>query len=193
MTGLWRSTAAAGLRRVGIRLSGKLPLRRFLRHNEGATAVEFALVALPFLALLFAIIETAMVFYAGQALETAAANAARLILTGQATMKNMTAATFKTEVCKSLTVMFDCSGGVYVDVRTYTSFGAISNTSPLTNGEVDTGKLKFDATGPNDIVVLRLYYAWPIRVSLWNAGLADMGNSKRLLVATTAFRNEPFQ
>ena len=46
-------------------------VRRFIRQQDGATAVEFAMVAAPFLAMMFAIIETALVFFAGQALETA--------------------------------------------------------------------------------------------------------------------------
>jgi Flp pilus assembly protein TadG len=52
---------------------------RLLRQQGGAAAVEFDLVAAPFLALVFAIIETAIVFFAGQALETAASDSSRLI------------------------------------------------------------------------------------------------------------------
>ncbi len=40
-------------------------LGRYRRDSKGATAIEFAFVALPFFALLFAIIETALVFFAG--------------------------------------------------------------------------------------------------------------------------------
>jgi Flp pilus assembly pilin Flp len=59
-------------------------LRRFARKDDGAAAIEFAMVAAPFLALVFAILETAIVFFAGQVLETATADSARLIMTGQA-------------------------------------------------------------------------------------------------------------
>jgi len=55
---------------------------RLLQARDGAAAVEFGLVAAPFLALVFAIIETAIVFFAGQALETAVADSSGLILTG---------------------------------------------------------------------------------------------------------------
>jgi Flp pilus assembly protein TadG len=58
--------------------------RRFRRSRRGSAAVEFALVAPVFFALLFAIIETAMVFFAGQVLETVAQNSARTVMTGQA-------------------------------------------------------------------------------------------------------------
>src|SRR5262245_7928851 len=65
------------------RLLGCAAARRLIRQQDGAAAIEFGLVAAPFLALLFAIMETAIVFFAGQALETAAADSARLIMTGQ--------------------------------------------------------------------------------------------------------------
>ena len=51
-------------------------LLRFGKRDEGAAAVEFAIVAAPFIAMLFAILETALVFFAGQTLETAAADSA---------------------------------------------------------------------------------------------------------------------
>ena len=189
MIRLLTTTAAVGLRR----LSARLPLRRLMRHQCGTSAVEFSLVALPFIALMFAIIETAIVFFAGQALETAAATTSRLILTGQVQNQNMTAATFKTEVCKRLTALFDCAGGVYVDVKLYTDFASTgSAASPVSNGTLDTSKFGFSPGGPGDIVVMKLYYQWPIYVTLLNTGIANLGGSKRLLVATAAFRNEPY-
>ena len=36
-------------------------------------------------------------------------------------------------------------------------------------------------------------YQWPVYVSLLGFNLADMSGSKRLLMATAAFRNEPYQ
>jgi Flp pilus assembly protein TadG len=188
MIRLLTTTAAVGLRR----LSARLPLRRLMRHQGGSSAVEFSLVALPFIALLFAIIETAIVFFAGQTLEAAAATTSRLILTGQVQTQNMTAAMFKNEVCKRLTALFDCAGGVYVDVKLYSDFASTGNAaSPVSNGTLDTSKFGFAPGGPGDIVVMKLYYKWPIYVTLLNTGIADLG-SNRLLVATAAFRNEPY-
>ena len=58
--------------------------RNFLICTRGATAVEFALVAAPFFALLIAILQTALIFLAQQVLQTATTEAARLVMTGQA-------------------------------------------------------------------------------------------------------------
>jgi len=182
------TTAAGGLRR----LLARVPLRRLIHHQDGASAIEFSLVALPFLALLFAIIETAIVFLAGQSLETAAASASRLILTGQAQTQGLTATSFKTEVCKRLTALFDCAGGIYVDVKNV-GFAPATAANPVKDGALDPSGFKFNPGGPGEIVVMKLYYQWPIYVSLLNTGLTDLGGSKKLLVATAAFRNEPFQ
>jgi Flp pilus assembly protein TadG len=66
------SVATKGLVRAKL-LRGKTA-RRFVREKDGVVAVEFAIVAAPFLALMFAIMETALVFFASQVLETAVAD-----------------------------------------------------------------------------------------------------------------------
>ena len=66
------------------KVSGKKILRRFRRNRAGSAAVEFALVAPVFFALLFAIIEVATYFFASQVLETITQDSARVLMTGQA-------------------------------------------------------------------------------------------------------------
>lgn len=168
-------------------------LYRFVRKNDGAAAVEFAMVAAPFLALVFAILETAIIFFAGQVLETAAADSARLIMTGQAQKGGLSQSQFKQEVCNRIFGLFDCANGIKVDVRTYSSFSGASLSKPIdANGNV-TFTPAFQPGTPGDIVVVRLLYEWPVYVSLLGLNLADMANSKRLIMATAAFRNEPYQ
>lgn len=167
--------------------------RRFLRREEGAAAIEFAMVAAPFLALIFAILETAIVFFAGQTLETAAADSARLILTGQAQKAGLSQAQFKQEVCNRVYGLFDCTAGLQVDVRTYSAFSSINSAKPIdANGNL-TVTPTYAPGGPGDIVVVRLLYQWPVYVSLLGLNFADMADSKRLIMATAAFRNEPYQ
>ncbi len=50
---------------------------RFRRSEDGATAVEFALISVPFLALLVAILETALLFWTSQVLEEAVSETSR--------------------------------------------------------------------------------------------------------------------
>ena len=100
----------------------------FLRRAEGAAAVEFALVAAPFIALIAAIFQVGLIIYATQSLQTAAAAASRLILTGQAQTQNMSQSDFSQTVCGDAT-LFTCSG-LMVDVRTYSSFSGADTSMP---------------------------------------------------------------
>lgn len=178
---------------AGKRSLARIGARRFIRQQDGATTVEFALVAAPFLAMIFAIIETAIVFFAGQTLETAGADSARLIMTGQAQTQGFDQAKFKEAVCGRIYGLFNCSGGLYVDVKNYSSFAAISNNKPIdANGNLQTGTFGYAPGGPGSIVVVRLMYQWPVYVSLLGLNLADSAGNKRLLMSTVAFRNEPY-
>jgi Flp pilus assembly protein TadG len=164
---------------------------RFMRRQDGSAAVEFGLVMLPFLALMFAIIETALVFFAQQTLETVAANTARQVLTGQAQTTGYTQSTFQKMVCKQFVVaLFNCAG-LYIDVRTYSSFSSVDNSLPLKNGNLNNNFV-YQPGNPGDIVVVRLMYQWPLFVNLLGDTVANMSNNNRLLVATAAFRNEPY-
>lgn len=186
MTGK-KSNVIRGLRRMIIR-----PLRRFAVNRKGTSAVEFAFVVLPFIALLFAIVETGILFLASQTLETAVADSARLILTGQAQNSGFDQNAFKTAVCNQITGLLDCANGVYVDVRTFANFASISFASPTDpNGNL-VNNFVYQPGGPGQIVVVRLLYQFPVYMSLWNPNLINMAGNKRLLIATAAFRNEPY-
>ena len=114
-------------------------LRRFRSNRRGSVAIEFSLIAVPFFALLYAIIETAMVFFASQVLETAVQDTSRLILTGQAQTgaTPLTQQTFKDAVCARLTVMFDCPNGIFVDVQSYSSFTNVKIVDPIDAGDIN--------------------------------------------------------
>jgi Flp pilus assembly protein TadG len=183
-----RTKLANGARR----LQAVRALRRLVKQQEGSAAVEFGLVAAPFLALVFAIMETAFVFFAGQALETAAADSSRLIMTGQAQTQGFTQAAFKDAICAKIYALFDCQSGVYVDVKTFTSFSNVTMNNPIDGQGIFQNNFSYQPGGPGDIVVVRLFYQYPVYVSLLGLDLTNMSGGKRLLAATAAFRNEPY-
>ncbi len=167
-------------------------LSRFRRNRGGSTVVEFALVAPIFFALLFAIIETALMFFASQVLETATQDSARLIMTGQAQNAAYTQAQFKAAVCTRITVMFDCAGGISIDVQNYPAFSSVNVASPIDASKAFTNPNNYSPGGPGDIVVVRLFYQWPILVTRFGYDITNLAGSKRLLTATAAFQNEPY-
>ena len=167
-------------------------LRRFRRNRGGSAVVEFALVAPMFFALLFAIIETALMFFASQVLETVTQDSARQIMTGQAQNAALTAAQFKSLVCSKVVALFDCQNGISIDVQSYPAFGSVNVASPIDGSKNFTNPNNFNPGGPGDIVVVRLFYQWPLFVTGLGYNIANLSGSKRLLTATAAFRNEPF-
>jgi Flp pilus assembly protein TadG len=152
---------------------------RFARATRGATAVEFGIVAIPFVALLVAILQVGAVLVAQQVLQTATTKAARLIMTGQAQTQSMTAAQFQQQVCTAATSLFSCSG-IYVNVQTFSSFGS--------NGAA----MQWNPGGPGQIVVAQAYYQWPVVLAPLGFNLSNLSGSQLLIVGTSAFRNEPY-
>ena len=167
-------------------------LRRFRRNRRGSAAVEFALVAPVFFALLFAIIETAIVFFAGQVLETMTQDSARLIMTGQAQTASYTQAQFKTHRLRPIPVLFNCAD-IYVDVQSYPRFAERrDHRSDRRRQEFHAPQLNYCPGSAGDIVVVRVFYQWPLFVTGLGYNISNLTGSKRLLSATAAFRNEPF-
>jgi Flp pilus assembly protein TadG len=168
-------------------------LRRFRRNRRGSAAVEFALVAPVFFALLFAIIETALVFFAGQVLETGVQDSGRLLFTNQSNCAGMSQADFKQNVCDRVSALMSCSG-IDVDVRSYAAGTAITIADPIVGGAYASNSVyQPPACNTTDqTVVVRGFYQWPLVVTGLGYNIANIGrgtaSSKRLLAATSAFR-----
>ncbi|NEW91821.1 TadE/TadG family type IV pilus assembly protein [Rhodopseudomonas sp. BR0M22] len=171
----------------------------FAEDSTGVTAVEFALIATPFFAIIVALIQTFLLFFAQSVLENAVRASARQILTGQVQSQSINlsetaaAAAFKQTVCSNASVLFDCSG-LMIDVEvadnwssanigmptlTYGSSGSVSNTWQFNPGHA------------GDIVVVRVMYLWPLFFGPIAFNLANQPNGSRLIMASAAFQNEP--
>ena len=113
--------------------------------------------------------------------------------------------------------MFNCANNLYVDVRNYPNYAIVPPPSPTNaNGTLNTGSYLFSPGGPGDIVIVRLIYQWPViaaQIGFCNpgdivvvrliyqwpiivpalaVGLVNSANNTNTLIATVAFRNEPY-
>ncbi len=135
---------------------------RVVRDSSGSSAIEFAIVAAPFLALVFLALQVGLVYFANGELENAVAQGARLIRTGEAQTQNFDAGRFKTEVCKNLTALLSCAH-LSLDVRTFSSFGGTNLTNPLDG----SGNLKTVGSATSQAWVARSlssgrFYDWDL-------------------------------
>ncbi|HEY4199261.1 MAG TPA: TadE family protein [Devosiaceae bacterium] len=177
------------LRRLGRRS------RALACAEDGATMIEFAILAVPFFALLGATLETAMVFLAGQFLDSAVQDSTRMILTGQAQNTSMTAEGFRGLICQGLYGMFDCSK-LQIDVKPITDFRSASAAIDPPLDPTDPTKWKLSPTynpgKSSEVIMVRAYYKWPTIFNFFGFSLATQSDGTRLLGAIRVFRNEPY-
>lgn len=196
------------------RVSAVTGLSRLFRSKDGATAIEFALLAIPYFMIIFAIIETFVAFTAEQLVANAADTMSRKLRTGQITYNlgrstDMTVAQFRTAFCAEISIMIGCSASeiatpakLYLDVETYTSFSAIPTTIPRVSNaayaDLDPSGFKFTPGGPSSINMLRAYYRWQVTTDLVRPYVTTIRPANGsmptdfLIIATTAFQNEKY-
>ena len=175
----------------------------FIRDSQAATAVEFALVAAPFLAITVALIQTFLVFFAQAMLENVVRSTSRLIMTGQVQTQQMTASAFTTLVCNQGSILFRCpaagtGNGLMVDVQVANGWSSANVGMPSltydSSGNVTTASLnslQFNPGNAGDIVVLRVVYLWPVFFGPIAFNMANQANGTRMIMASAAFQNEP--
>ena len=176
------------LRASGVVKTGK----RFRSDTNGATVVEFALVATPFFALLFAIMETALVFFTEQVIELGVSDAARMVRTGQAQNGSFNEQDFRNTVCGGIGGLFDCQNKLKVDVRTFDNFADTDSGPPIDADRNLVDDFVFQPGNGGDIVVVRGFLEWPTFLPSLGNDLSNLANGNRLIMTTVTFRNEPF-
>ncbi len=107
-------------------------------------------------------------------------------------MAGASAADFRQAVCDNISVLVPCDGRVFVDVRVFQDFDSVSGNSNVSGGNFDDTGLQSDFGEAGDIILARAYYLWDVFTPDMGTGLSNLNGGKRLIVASTAFRNEPF-
>jgi Flp pilus assembly protein TadG len=172
-------------------------VRGFGRDDRGVTAVEFGFLAVPFFILIYAVLETAMLFFASQVLDSAVEDASRKVRTGQAQAANWNISNFRTEMCKYTFSLFGNCSAIQIKVTPITNFSAATTpvavqTCTPTTCTFDPAFQSYNAGARRDVVQVTAYYRWPLLVILPYFNLRNQPDNYRLISATRVFRNEPF-
>ncbi len=178
--------------------------RRWRRDDSGATAVEFAIVALPFMMLMFGIMTVCLYFFTNFSLENAAWAAARAVRTGQLqqgkgaysgvmTLEDRKNA-FKAALCSKAPSFLHCSSRVVVIVQSNTSFGGIVEPQCAVNGTlINQSAAAFDTGGASSVVLITVCYPWEFANQLPFLKFGTLNNGAALMQASVTFRTEPYQ
>lgn len=167
---------------------------RFCVERDAATAVEFALIAPPFFALLFAIFETTLFLFGQAMLQNAANEAGRLFMTGQVQGAGTTQSQFQTQICPMVSALFTCNS-VMVNVASYTTSSGMSTTAPTltynSNGTV-SNTWNYSPGTQGQLMVVQLIYQWPIISIPLGSVLPGLGNGTTEMMGVAAFKVEPY-
>jgi Flp pilus assembly protein TadG len=176
----------------GVRLARLL--KRLRRDSRGAALVEFAFIAGPFLALMIAVLQTSLTYFAQQNLETTAEKSVRQLLTGTAQSSNMTQAQFKTLVCSKLPAFMKCAN-VMIDVQAAANFSSVDTSAPTltydSNGNPNNAWV-YQPGGSGQITVARIMYIWDVSKGPLGFDLSTMSSGKRLLISISVFKTESY-
>lgn len=190
-------------RLAGLRALAERYLRRWKGDESGLTAVEFAIVAVPFLALLFGIMSICLYFFTVFSIENAAWQAARAIRTGQLqqslgsyaglTTNEDRKKQFKKMLCSKAPTFLDCNNKVVVIVQSNATFGGIVEPNCAINGVMaDQATATFNTGGASSVVLITTCYPWEFGGKLPFINFGTLTNGSLLVQASVAFRTEPY-
>lgn len=168
--------------------------RRATRRDDGAAAVEFALVAFPLFVLIMGTVEIGMFFAAGMVLEGAAAEAGRTVRTGQAQQSADPEGTFRTALCDHAGVMLDCDLLQYEVIHIGAdSFSAAEVQSPTFDADGNLVPQSFNAGNSNDVILIRTVYRYEFMTPFMGAMMTgDPSRNWMNHMATIVIKSEPY-
>lgn len=168
---------------------------RFARDRDGAVAIEFIALALPFSLLLFAILESSISFAGQQMLTNATDNVARQLRTGQIKAADLNETKLKNAICDQLKVIVAAGcPGLEVDLRQFPTFADAAKVRIKFTGDNDIDTTGFAVTpGPSlSKNMLRVFYRWPVITDYMRKSMSGLKDGKTLHFATVTWQNEPF-
>ncbi|MGL4495415.1 MAG: TadE/TadG family type IV pilus assembly protein [Beijerinckiaceae bacterium] len=170
-------------------------LLAFQRDDSGAVAVEFAVVAVPFFFLLFAILEISLIAFDQQSFDYAVQEGARAVFTGQAKNSNLSEAKFKEQICKrAATGLMNCNNTLKLDIKAYGDLAEMGKkpSGVVVNGVIDTSGFGYNLGSPGDVVIIRAVVKHMLFNPFAPTTLIKLSNENAFaMMSTAAFRNEP--
>ena len=170
-----------------------------MRNEDGAAAVEFALVAVPFLLFVLGLLGMGLYFLADTSLENGVEGAARKLRTGEAEKGNMTVGSFRELVCQEAGSYIDCGkvSTIVQHAATWSEITPQSCTDASGNMTGSTGSIPNSSTSTRERQRSRprhrlLQVGAGPGIPFLQLGSGD-GSGPAIIQAATAFKSEPYK
>lgn len=165
--------------------------RRYIANREGSAAIEFAILALPFLVLIFAIIELAVMYFVDSGLDAALHKAVRQVRVGAAKTAAWDINKFKTAICTDLSYSFSCKTNLKVRATVITDMNSVSRVSGQKDGTYNVTE-DFNIGDSGDYVLVQAFLPWDPVIKLYAISSGRLNDGRYVLGAAELFKNEPF-
>lgn len=165
--------------------------KAWLGQKDGSTAIEFSMLAIPYVMLTVAIIELSISFASATLLEAATNSAARMIRTGELQQSSEDPETmFRDQICDYATVLINCND-VIIEVQTMASFSDFGSLAPQFDENGSMVSRGFSAGGSSDRVLIRVSYTYNMMTPFIGQLLAGQDGSL-LFMSTIVLQTEPY-
>ncbi len=166
-------------------------LHYILKNKEGATAIEFAMLVLPFSLMLFVILEIALIFFIDSALDSALNKTARFVRVGTAQSQAWTLDDFKEEVCANMAYYFNCSSSLLVTSTTVSNMDSVAYLDPVKGGALNVKEV-FNPGKAKEFVLIQAFIPWSPILPIYSFSSAQLSDGTYILGSAVVFKNEPF-
>ncbi len=168
------------------------PNKKWKNNEDGATAIEFSLVGVPFILMVVGIIEMALMFASHNLLEASTAEAARQIRTG-AVQQGGGEDLFRETLCDYASVFIQCDDLQY-QVASVDSF---EDAQDFPDAQFDDEGIlqdqQFESGGVSDVVLIRVVNSYFIKTPMMKLILSNNESGKRILMSTVVLQTEPYE
>lgn len=160
------------------------------KRKDGATAIEFSLLVMPYMLISLGIMEISLMFASASILEGATDSASRLIRTGNIQQSGADPETlFRDKMCEFAIILIECED-LQVEVSVLQDYGDYSGAT--FDGDGNLSSSGFDPGGSNDKVLIRVAYRYEMITPLVGPLLNGPGGST-LFISTIVLQTEPYE
>ncbi len=174
-----------------LKVISKSFLSKWIKNENGVVAIEFSLLIIPYLMLVFGIVELAMMYSSASMLERATSSASRLVRTGQVQQAANPEEAFLSGLCDNLVVFVDCAD-VQIEVVPMDNFSSYDSVAMQYDEDGVFVPRDFDAGGSKETVLIRAVYRYSMITPLVGSLLTDV-NGERVFVSTIVLQVEPYE
>jgi Flp pilus assembly protein TadG len=158
------------------------------KQDSGAAAIEFAILALPFIILFVGILEVCLCFFYENTLVRGMEVAVREVRLGT----NFDLNTFKTSVCNGAGVIPDCENALQVQLIETNAFTPVDAHAVCDENGSNTSSIVGNIATAETIVTAVGCFKWHLFTPLMRNFFQTYNDGTRVISVAAAFRTEPF-